>query len=365
MTEPSAFRDRVIRAAEAALETGGSVGPLELFQHMLLLQPVHFQAWRKGNEHFRVLEDSIQVGPKKFELALTYFAEWVRERGLKPVQADYTRRTPQGLEQLLVTANGDPDREKFYRTHYAPADLSERKSKQLSEKLAKAPDLVVFEKVSQEGNCTECGIDLPKGSYLCMENNQPLCLECADLDHLVFLPSGDTALSRRARKHSPLSAVVVRFSRSRKRYERQGLLVTTAALAQAEQQCAADAPERAVRRAQAVVYRQAADRELVTEFTQALLKLYPKCPPAEAQAIAEHTAERGSGRVGRSAAGQALDTQALELALRAHVRHVHTNYDDLLMQGTDRQHARALVRDKIERVLQAWTVISARISNRE
>jgi len=34
-----------------------------------------------------------------------------------------------------------------------------------------------------------------------------LCLSCADLDHLAFLPSGDTALTRRAKKYSGLTAV--------------------------------------------------------------------------------------------------------------------------------------------------------------
>jgi hypothetical protein len=55
------------------------------------------------------------------------------------------------------------------------------------------------------------------------------------MDHLVFLPAGDPGLTRRAHRVSELSAVVVRFSRSRKRYERQGLLVEGAALTQADQ----------------------------------------------------------------------------------------------------------------------------------
>jgi len=67
-----------------------------------------------------------------------------------------------------------------------------------------------------------------------------LCLACADLDHLVFLPSGDTALTRRARKHSTLTAVVLKWSRARKRYERQGLLVEAGALEMAEEECSAD-----------------------------------------------------------------------------------------------------------------------------
>jgi hypothetical protein len=85
--------------------------------------------------------------------------------------------------------------------------------------------------------CTSCG---GSGSLLLMEDAGPLCMGCADLDHLVFLPAGDAALSRRARKASRVAAVVVRFSRSRKRYERQGILVEEAALERAEAQCLAD-----------------------------------------------------------------------------------------------------------------------------
>lgn len=348
------FRDRVIAAAEAALETGGSVGPLELLQHMGLLHPVHVAGWRKGNEHYRVLEPWIQVGPEKFQKTLRYFAEWVQARGLRPIEASYTRRTPSGTELLQVTADGNPESEKFYRTHYAPAELSERKTKQLAEKLAKPPDLVVFEKVSEEGHCRECGAELGQGSFLFMEKGQPLCLACSDLDHLVFLPAGDMALTRRARKHSSLSAVVVRFSRTRKRYERQGLLVTHSALARAEKECAADAPERAARRAQAAAHREADDVQFAQLVTEVIMRQFPGCPRPEAQAIAEHTASRGSGRVGRSAAGRALDPRAVELAVIAHIRHTHTKYDELLMEGTERLDARGLVREQIDRILERW-----------
>jgi hypothetical protein len=68
------------------------------------------------------------------------------------------------------------------------------------------------------------------------------------LDHLAFLPAGDAALTRRATKASGLSAVVVRWSRSRKRYERQGVLVEDHALTVAEKQCLSDADARARRR---------------------------------------------------------------------------------------------------------------------
>ena len=73
------------------------------------------------------------------------------------------------------------------------------------------------------------------GDFLIMEDAGPLCLTCADMDHLVFVPAGDAALTRRARHLSSLSAVVVRWSRARKRYERQGILVEESALKQAEE----------------------------------------------------------------------------------------------------------------------------------
>jgi hypothetical protein len=187
-----------------------------------------------------------------------------------------------------------------------------------------------------------------------MEKGRPLCLTCADLDQLVFLPAGDTALTRRARKHSPLAAVVVRFSRARKRYERQGLLVAQEAIARAEDECAADAPERAAARARAALVRQEEDREFITALTEKIAQRYPGCPADEARGIAEHTGLRSSGRVGRSAAGRELDGSAVDLAVIAHIRHTHTNYDELLMGGTERLDARAQVREKIDRVLAKW-----------
>ena len=104
-------------------------------------------------------------------------------------------------------------------------------------------DIVVFE-ILRESACAECGEELGRRQLLRLERERPLCLTCADLAHLVFLPSGDAALTRRASKHSKLRAVVVRFSRARKRYERQGVLVDEAALARAEAECLADADAR-------------------------------------------------------------------------------------------------------------------------
>jgi hypothetical protein len=49
-----------------------------------------------------------------------------------------------------------------------------------------------------------------------------------------------------------------------------------------------------------------------------------------------------------------LDATAVDLAVIAHIRHAHTNYDALLMRGTARLDARALVREGIQRVRAEW-----------
>jgi len=108
-------------------------------------------------------------------------------------------------------------------------------------------ELVVFE-ILRDSKCEECGKELGKGDFLFMERKHALCLGCADFDHLIYLPRGDAALTRRAKKYSALFSVVVRFSRSRGRYERQGILVEEAALERGEQECLADSQQRSRRR---------------------------------------------------------------------------------------------------------------------
>jgi hypothetical protein len=189
---------------------------------------------------------------------------------------------------------------------------------------------------------------------LTMDDAGPLCLTCADLAHLVFLPSGDAALTRRAKKLGTLSAVVVRFSRSRRRYERQGLLVEPLALEQAEEQCLADADLRQRRAERDRERRASHDVAFVGQLSAEIRRLFPGCPPDRTSAIAAHAAVRGSGRVGRSAAGQALDEGAVTAAVVASIRHTDTHYDELLMSGVPRADARERVRDAIDIILTGW-----------
>jgi len=218
----------------------------------------------------------------------------------------------------------------------------------------KTNELTVFIS-SQDATCVECGEKLGRHAWITLnEERGALCLSCSDLEHLAFLPSGDAALTRRARKHSTLSAVVLKWSRARKRYERQGLLVEEPALAQAEGECLADADARERRRQRESEGRAELDRGYVERFSARVRELYPRCPAGEETAIAEHACLKYSGRVGRTASAKSLEAEPVRLAVAAHVRHVHTNYDDLLAEGCDRHDARSRVREHVERVLAEW-----------
>ncbi|MFJ6983595.1 MULTISPECIES: DUF2293 domain-containing protein [unclassified Streptomyces] len=191
-------------------------------------------------------------------------------------------------------------------------------------------------------------------ALLVVEEGAPRCLPCADLGHLVLLPRGDTALTRRAREESTLSVVVVRFDRRRARYERQGVLVEEAGLARAEARCLADAEARRRRRVRDAARRAVADARFAESFAAEILRLLPDCPEGRARAIAAHASVRGSGRVGRSAAGRALSTGAVVSAVVASVRHADTPYDRLLMTGVPRREARQRIAPRVEAVLREW-----------
>jgi hypothetical protein len=216
------------------------------------------------------------------------------------------------------------------------------------------PDLKVFIS-TRDSTCDECGEDLGRHAWITLAQDKgALCLACADLDHLVFLPAGDAALTRRARKYSTLNAVVLKWSRARKRYERQGLLVESEALDRAEQEYLADGEVRARRREREAERRAELDRQYVEQFAGRVRELFPGCPAGREVAIAEHACLKYSGRVGRSATAKSLDESAIRLAVIAHIRHAETNYDTLLARGYDRREARAAVEAAVDHVLGRW-----------
>ena len=223
-----------------------------------------------------------------------------------------------------------------------------------SASLTRATELKVFIS-NRVSTCHECKETLGTKAWILLAGDRDaVCLACADLAHLVFLPSGDATLTRRACNQSVLSAVVLKWSRARKRYERQGLLVEDKALDDAEADCLADADVRARNRARQALRRADLDKEFVSRFAVLIRAQFPGCPVHREQDIAAHACLKYSGRVGRSVAAKQLDERAASLAVRAHIRHRETNYDGLLARGIERHDARGVVRNHVEQILERW-----------
>lgn len=205
-----------------------------------------------------------------------------------------------------------------------------------------------------------CAAEIFKGMFLQAARDTGLrCLTCAGLADLVFVPAGDPALTRRAMAFSSRSVTVVKFSRARKRHERQGVLVEEAALDRAKEECLKDAARREAERVRRRAKDEVAEREYIVRFTERIRELFPACPRADAESIARHACAKYSGRVGRSGEAKELGEKAILLAVRAHVRHRHTGYEELLAQGLEPFEARPLVVDEIETVLVRWKQLPA------
>jgi hypothetical protein len=206
----SRLEQRVVAAAEDALARQQYVAPVDVLAGIGWVPFSLIDSWRQGR--VADLEAVAAVGPDRLASALEILRRWAQRNGLTAEEVAYVAAT-RDRRPLQFTAGEDPATERAYRTHWVSASLSPAKRERLTQRQSQPPDLVVIDAL-REWTCTECG---GTGSFLFMEGEGPLCLTCADLDHLVFLPRGDAALTRRAREESGLSAVVVRFSRARRR----------------------------------------------------------------------------------------------------------------------------------------------------
>jgi hypothetical protein len=338
-----------VATAEQVLAKQKFVTPLDICVGIRWLPSRFVDDWKQGRK--ATLEQALPVNVDKLADLVAHLERWAVGKGLKPSEAEYVSQT-RDRRVLRFTENGGPEVEAAWRTHWVSPDLTAAQEERITKRRDARPDLVVVS-ATKEFTCAECARS--DGGPLIMDDKGPLCMACADMDHLMFLPSGDAALTRRAKKASRLSAVVVRWSNARKRYERQGLLVEEAALEQAEQECLADADVRERRRERDAERRADMDVVFVERFAAEIARLYPGCPAERAAAIARHAGQRGSGRVGRSAAGRDLDERAVTLAVVASVRHLDTDYDDLLMSGVPRADARERIGPAIDKVLAAWS----------
>lgn len=303
---------RVRQIAERALAEQHYVRPVDVLLGLGWLAPTHLEQWRQGR--VACLEQVVQASLGKVSMAMAELGRWARQQGLKASETAYLART-RDRRALQFSVSGDRRIELAYRTHWVSPELSDRKRERLVDRQSRPPDLLVIA-ASKPWSCGGCGAEFDAGELLMVDDAGPHCMDCVDLGHLEFLPSGNAALTRRAKVASGLSAVAVRWSRSRKRYERIGILVEPDAVDRAEAECLADAELRERRRERSEAARKANDEQFVTDLAGAVRDQFPGCPPERAERMARHAGARRSGRVGRTRAGRELGRDANSTPMR-------------------------------------------------
>lgn len=203
--------------------------------------------------------------------------------------------------------------------------------------------------------CSKCNKDLSMG-YVYFENGCSFCLECIGLGNLEYLPSGNIALTRRATKNSTKYAIVLKYSSARKRNERQGVLVEFDAIQKAKEECLKDEEKRKLRQNRNQIKIEQKDNNYIKQYADEIRKNYPYMPEKEEFKIAEHACEKKSGRVGRSASAKIFNKSTIILAVRAHIRHCYTDYDDLINKCYDKYDARKMVEDEISNIEKSWAI---------
>jgi hypothetical protein len=95
------------------------------------------------------------------------------------------------------------------------------------------------------------------------------------------------------------------------------------------------------------------DEATQEEFRDEILKQFPRIPPDSVNKVLRHTLRKRSGRVGRT--GRLDLEKKVRLAVTAHIRHCHTNYDAIMGRGKVSQRGGRLgIQDQLIRVLRSW-----------
>ncbi|KAI0017433.1 hypothetical protein F4780DRAFT_796156 [Xylariomycetidae sp. FL0641] len=163
----------------------------------------------------------------------------------------------------------------------------------------------------------------------------------------VFVPRGDAYVTRHCRS-ATLAAGQALYAVADPRHRARTLgLRVPAAVARAVQQArgaTADARARATRRR---------DARLEARLAAAVRAAFPRVPAADCARVVARAAEKGARRVGRAA--KVDETLRATLAVRAHVRHVHTRYDRLLRQEkVPREEARQRTMREVDEKCRDW-----------
>lgn len=323
----SAIDTRIAAIADVALAEQQFVTATDVLVGLDLLMKDKVALWRMGL--ISSLDRCLRADLTEAVGALTALQVWAQDRDLKPFG------TP--CAGLRFIADRDPGTERIFWTRWASAELPAPNP---------PPRGSDHPRVREADHAFECATCEQSREFVLRDKVGGVCLECAGLGHLVFLPSGDSALTRRTRKASRVSAEVLRRVRRRypgERDERQGILTEHRAIEAAAIQCLSE-PARPQGRG-------TVDEALRRHIVESIRAEFPGCPPTRAHAIAHYAAVRGQRRHGGRDAAR-LDS--VRTAVAESVRRVDTDYDELLLRGDHSRDADQYVRGRIDDILDTW-----------
>lgn len=134
-----------------------------------------------------------------------------------------------------------------------------------------------------------------------------------------------------------------------------GYFVPRDVVVEAETRRVESAARREKQRMKAAVYRVRREAKYVKEFQEVIVKQFPGFPKSEVESVADRACKVGSERVGRTK--QLSLDEKVRLAVAAHARHEHTNYEELLGDTwTDEEYreVRSRVAPEVDSILETW-----------
>ena len=161
---------------------------------------------------------------------------------------------------------------------------------------------------------------------------------------------GDAFITRRVKSCD--ETVYLRMEKSRGYSSIIGILAPTTVVESAQLEAKRTEETRRRAREKATRRRRRKDRKVLNDVVNQMMRDFPGMPYLEAEEIAQHAFAVGSGRVGRSSFIDLEDK--IDMAVIAHIRHVHSRYEELLDEGWYREDARAEAGKEISIVYELW-----------
>ncbi|KAJ5648862.1 uncharacterized protein N7484_002585 [Penicillium longicatenatum] len=189
----------------------------------------------------------------------------------------------------------------------------------------------------------------PAGSGILPDSNDPLeenIFERAAMpEDYVFVPKGNVYITRHCRTDTKTSNRVVYLVYDKAAKRTLGIRVPD----EIHKNVSKRATLTAEKRASAVQVR---DETFIMRGRALLYNEFPLMPHETLETILNHAFLKGSGRVGRTST--TTEKRKATLAVEAHIRHKHTNYETLLASGVERCEARERVWQNVKVIRKAW-----------